>query len=188
VAAAPGRVLLLADTTPLRNELLDEADNAALGFALAGPAGRPVTFLESYHGYGEATGFAAVPGRWWTAFALAFAAAVALMLARGRRLGPAQATERDLPPPRRAYVESLGGVLARTRGREQSIAPVRARALALVAERTGLGPEPSEAELRAAGERVGVRADELDAILGTTRGNVLAAGRALARLTRESTR
>ena len=188
VADAPGRVLLLADTTPLRNELLDEADNAALGLALAGPAGRPVRFLESYHGYGEATGFAAVPGRWWTAFALAFAAAVALMLARGRRLGPPQPPERELPPPRRVYVESLGGVLARTRGKEQSVAPVRARALALVAERAALGPEPSEEELRAAGERLGVSAEELDALLGSARRDVLAAGRALARLTRESTR
>ena len=34
-----------------------------------GRAARPVVFLESYHGYGAAEGFAAVPGRWWTAFA-----------------------------------------------------------------------------------------------------------------------
>src|SRR5204862_7578932 len=48
-----GRVLLLADPSPLQNRLLGRRDNAELGLALAGPPGRPVAFLESYHGYGS---------------------------------------------------------------------------------------------------------------------------------------
>lgn len=189
VANGPGRVVLLADPTPLQNRLLDEADNARLGVALAGAAGRPVRFLESFHGYGEATGLAAVPARWWAAFGLLLAAAVVLMLARGRRLGPPQAPERDLPPPRRVYVESLGGVLARIRRKEQAVAPVRARAVSLVGYRAGLGASASPDELRAAGERLGLEADELEALFGTGgRTDVVAVGRALTRLARESPR
>jgi hypothetical protein len=188
VAGDGGRLLLLANTSPLQNRLLDEADNARLGLALAGSAGRPVRFLESFHGYGEATGLEAVPNRWWAAFALVFAAAVVLMLARGRRLGPAQLPTRDLPPPRRAYVESLGGVLARIRRKEEALAPVRARAVALVGDRAGLGPSASPDELRAAGERLGLRADELEALFGAGRADVVAVGRALTRLARESRR
>jgi hypothetical protein len=186
--ARDDRLLLLADETPLQNELLDEADNARLGLALAGPAGRPVRFLESFHGYGEATGLAAVPSRWWAAFALVFAAAVVLMLARGRRLGPAQLPTRDLPPPRRIYVESLGGVLARIRRKEKAIGPVRARAVALVRERAGLAPSATPRELRAAGERLGLRPDELEALFGAEQPDVVAVGRALTRLARESRR
>jgi hypothetical protein len=188
VAGDDGRLLLLADTSPLQNRLLDDADNARLGLALAGPVGRPVRFLESFHGYGQATGLEAVPGRWWAAFALAFTAAIVLMLARGRRLGPAQLPARDLPPPRRVYVESLGGVLARVRRKEGAIAPVRARALSLLADRARLGASPSPAELRAAGERLGLPADELDALLGPDKPDVVAVGRALTRLARESRR
>jgi hypothetical protein len=188
VARDGGRVALLADPTPLENGLLDEADNARLGVGLAGPAARPVRFLESFHGYGEATGLGAVPARWWAAFGLLSAAAIVLMLARGRRLGPAQAPERDLPPPRRVYVESLGGVLARIRHRDRAVAPVRARAVALLGDRAGLAASASADELRAAGERLGLEADELEALFGAGRTDVIAVGRALTRLARESPR
>ena len=189
VARNGGRVLLLADPSPVQNRLLDDADNARLGVNLAGPAGRPVRFLESFHGYGEATGLKAVPARWWAAFGLLFAAALVLMLARGRRLGPPQAPERDLPPPRRVYVESLGGVLARIRRKEQVVAPVRARTVALLGDRAGLAASASTDELRAAGERLGLAADELDALFGADgKDDVVAVGRALTRLARESPR
>jgi len=183
-----GGVLLLADPSPLQNRLLDQADNARLGVNLAGASGRPVRFLESFHGYGEATGLGAVPARWWAAFGLLAAAALTLMVARGRRLGPPQEPERDLPPPRRVYVESLGGVLARIRRKEEAVAPVRERAVALVGDRAGLAASASPEELRAAGERLGLRADELEALFGTGRADVIAVGRALTRLARESPR
>ena len=188
IAAGGGALLLLADTSPLQNRLLDEDDNARLGLGLAGPPARPVRFLESFHGYGEATGLAAVPSRWWAAFALLFAAAVVLMLARGRRLGPAQLPQRNLPPPRRVYVESLGGVLARIRRKEGAVAPVRARTLSLLADRAALGASPSRQELRAAGERIGLQPDELDALFGDNHADVVAIGRALNRLARQSRR
>jgi hypothetical protein len=114
--AAPGRgrALLLADSSPLQNRLLGRADNAALGLGLAGEPGRPVVFVETVHGYGLASGLAAIPDRWLWVLGGMLLAALTWMLARGRRLGPPERERRELPPPRRAYVEALGAALART--------------------------------------------------------------------------
>ena len=187
-AVGAGRVWLLANAAPLQNRLLDRADDAALGLALAGPSSRDVTFLEGYHGYGTPTGFAAVPGRWWTAFGLLAVATLTLMVASGRRLGPPQSRTRDLPPPRREYVESLGGVLARSRPREDALLPVRARIRRRLAERTGLAETSSAADLQAMARRLGVPEEDA-AVLSRpvrTEADVLAVGRVLAALERES--
>jgi hypothetical protein len=166
-----GRAFLLADASPLQNRLLDRADNAALGLGVAGAPTRPVVFLERYHGYGRASGLGAIPARWWFAFAGIGAAALAFMLARGRRLGPPEPEARELPPPRREYVDSLGGVLARTRMRAEAIEPVRKRVRERLAER----PQRSvdDATRRALEGEIGSDAD------------VLEVGRTLARLERE---
>ena len=135
-----GEAFLLADSGPLRNEALARGDNAALGLALAGPPRRPVAFLESYHGFGEKRGFAAIPTGWLVTLGGMLAAALAFMLARGRRLGPAEPVARELPPPRRLFVESIGTLLARTRRPAEAVAPLRERALE-AAERLGVMPE-----------------------------------------------
>ncbi|MGH2788841.1 MAG: DUF4350 domain-containing protein, partial [Actinomycetota bacterium] len=59
-----GMVWLLADSSPLANELIDEADNAALGLVLAGDTPGAVRFLETVHGYSTEVGFGAVPANW----------------------------------------------------------------------------------------------------------------------------
>ncbi|HEX2039890.1 MAG TPA: DUF4350 domain-containing protein [Acidimicrobiales bacterium] len=110
-----GRVVALADASPLHNRLLDDAGNAAFGLAAAGEQGRPVRFAESVHGYGEAGGFAALPDRWVFAAFVLFLSVLTWMWSRGRRLGPPDEPERELPPPRRAYVDALAAALARTR-------------------------------------------------------------------------
>ena len=175
-----GRAVLLADPSPLWNELLDEEDDAAFALAAAGPASRPVLFFETYHGYGRSSGLAAIPGRWWTAFGLGALAVLVLGLARGRRFGPPEADERELPPPRREYVESLAGVLARTRAPREALAPLRAEVRRRLARRTGIPPGDDD-RLAAAARRLGFADDEIAAVLGGG-GDVLAAGRALARL------
>ena len=183
-----GRVWLLADASPLQNRLLAQADDAALGLTLAGPAARPVVFLESYHGYGAAEGLAAVPGRWWTAFGLLAFATLVLMIASGRRFGPPQATERELPPPRRAYVEALGTTLARAHSRDGAIEPVRAHVRESISVRAGLGRNPSVDEVSAAAKTLGIPADDAAALARTARNDadVLAVGRILARVEGES--
>ena len=180
----PGRALLLADASPLHNDLLDEADNAAFGLALAGEPARRVVFAESVHGYGRASGFAAIPDRWWWALGGLVLAALLWLVARGRRLGPPEREERELPPPRRAFVEAVGSLLARTRDAGNAGARVQAAARVQLAARLGLGPAASDDELRAAAARAKLPPDDLEAVLQPVRDerHLLAAGRALARL------
>lgn len=135
-----GEAFLLADTGPLRNEALAFGDNAALALGLAGAPKRRVAFLERYHGYGAESGLAAIPNRWLVTLVGMLAAALAFMLARGRRLGPAEAATRELAPPRRLYAEALGVLLARTRRPVAAVAPLRARALE-TADRLGISAE-----------------------------------------------
>lgn len=179
-----GRLLLLADASPLQNRLLGRADNASLGLALAGPRSRPVAFVETVHGFGRQRGLAALPGRWRWALIGLLAALLAYMVARGRRLGPPEEDARPLPPPRRAYVDAVAGALAGTRRPAEASAPVRAAARAGVAQRAALGPDPDDATLDASAKRLGLPADERRALIAPVRddADVVAAGRALARL------
>ena len=180
-----GRVALLADVSPLQNRLLDRADNAALALSLAGDG--PVTFVESVHGYGRGTGLAALPARFRWALILLALAALGYMLARGRRFGPPEAERRELPPPRRAYVDALAATLARGRRREEAVAPVRAAARSRLARRTGV-PETAEGEaLMAAARKAGLDPAAAQAVASPAEDDedVLAAGRALALLERK---
>ena len=178
-----GRALLVADASPLENQLLAEADNAALGLGLAGPPGRPVVFPESYHGYGKSSGAGAIPGRWQALLALAGIAVLAYMLARARRLGPAEPERRELAPPRRAYVDALAALIARTRDRRTVAEALRARAQAVVTRSTGTGDLTGAAAL-------GLEPDEIGALLHTepSDAGLLAAARSLAKLERTATR
>lgn len=188
LVASPGegRVALLADVSPLQNDLLDEADNAALGLTLAGEPERPVQFVESVHGYGRATGLAAVPTRWRWALGGLVLAALLFMVARGRRLGPPERKARDLPPPRRQYVESLATTFAKTKGAAPAAAmPILQRAAReRLTQQAGLGPGAPEDALARAGEHLGLPENEIGAVLATDarETDLLAVARALARL------
>jgi hypothetical protein len=179
-----GRAILVADPSPLQNRLLDHADNATLGLALAGDKTRTVRFLESVHGYRPASGFAAVPWSWRFALGGLALAALTLMVARGRRLGPPEAEGRELAPPRRVYVESLGAVLARTKRPGEALEPVRAEVKRLLARRGDLTAPEDHGALRDAGRRAGLSDEEVASVLGELGGKagVLATGRALAKL------
>ena len=180
--AGRGSIALLADSSPLQNRLLGEADNAALALALSGRG--PLTFVESVHGYGPARGLAALPARYgWALIGLALAALV-FMVARGRRLGPPEPERRDLPPPRRAYVDALAATMARGKQREEAVAPVRAEARRRLARRAGLGPQAGEDAWQAAAQAAGLEEDEARALSGRAEDDetVVATGRALAAL------
>jgi hypothetical protein len=110
-----GVIDLLADASPVENDLLASADNAQLALNLAGGPGRPVLFAEALHGFGTASGLAAIPTRWWIlAIGLALAGGL-WALARGRRLGPAGPTAAAAAPTRSAYVDALASALVRAR-------------------------------------------------------------------------
>jgi hypothetical protein len=181
-ASEGGRALLLADASILHNRLLGRGDNAALGLRLAGEAGRPVAFVESVHGYGAATGLGALPEPWRAAGALGVLAALVLMWARGRRLGPPEEAARALPPPRRDYVLSLAGALARTQRSAAALAPLQAAAHRRLARSAGLGPDADEAALRAAAAARGLPEGLIAALFrpAASEGDVLSLGRAAA--------
>jgi len=177
-----GTVFALADPSPLQNRLLDRWDNAAFGLQLAG-AGRRVAFLESYHGYGRSSGLGALPLAWKLLLSGLALASIVYLFARGRRLGPPETTERELPPPRREYVDSLAGVLARTT-RDEAIAPVRRRAREALLRRAALAEDAGDEAVREAARRLGLGDDEANALLAPARtdADVLAVGRALAQI------
>lgn len=177
-----GRALLLADAAPLHNRLLGEADNAALGLALAGPPRRPVTFVESVHGFGTETGLAALPSRWQAGLVIAVLAALLLLLSHARRLGPPEEPDAEPTPARREHVEALALGLRRAREPGVALAPVQAAARAQVLRQAALAPDAPDATVRDAALRLGFEEDEAAALTGE-RGtdDVLALGRALAR-------
>lgn len=158
-----GRIALLADASPLQNRLLATADNARLGIDLAGPARRPVVFVESVHGYGVARGLAALPSRWWWMVGGLGLAAVAWIAGRWRRLGPPNARGRVLPPARSAYLEAMTNILRRADRPIEVAELARRSARRLTARRAGLTDGASPAERREAARRLGL--SELEATL-----------------------
>lgn len=177
-----GRIVLLADTSILHNRFLARNDNAVFALNLAGAPGTPVHFAEGVHGYGTETGLAAIPTRWKLALGGLALAAIVWMIAAGRRLGSPEAQSRDLPPPRRAYIDALTTTLARTKRGDEVVAPVRAAARSKIARRSGLEPDADERSLEGAGRALGLTDEELAAVLGRSRDDVVVAGRALVKL------
>ncbi len=180
-----GRVVALADPSPVHNALLAADDNAAFGLGIVGSPHRRVLFAEGPHGYGQGEGLSALPRRWRLALAGLGLAAAVWLVARSRRLGPPEDEARPLPPPRWAYVDAVAGTLARTGRPFEASEPVRRRARELIAQRGGLPPDAAGEDLYQAALRLGLPPDEAAAIgeagpPGTA--GVLAAGRALARL------
>ena len=174
-----GTIVLLADASPLQNRLLADADNAALGLALAGD--RPVVFVESVHGYGAASGIGAIPRRWWWLFGGLCLGALLFALARGRRLGPPELPERDLPPARVEFAEAVATQLGRARPQREAVRTSRRVARARVANALGLPVEATNGDVRKRAEERGFDPAAVDAVLGEGVGepDLLALGHAL---------
>ncbi len=181
--AGAGRVLVLADGSPLWNGLLAHEDNAAFGLALV-PAGRRAVFAEEPHGYGRATGLGAVPRSFLVALAGVALAVLLLYAGAARRLGPVAHLARDLPPARAAYIDALARRLHQTHDRGAALAPLRAEGRRALLARGAAGPAADDDVLRALATARGLPALEIDALLGTAGDDatMLRVGRAVARL------
>jgi hypothetical protein len=179
--AGEGRALLLADSGPLQNRLLDRADNAPLALALAGPRDRPVVFVESVHGFGEATGLAALPASWRLALVIGVLAALLWLVSRARRLGSPEEAGENPAPARREHVEALALALRRSRDPAAALAPVQAAARAQVIRRAALASDVQDGPLRDAALRLGFEEDEAAALTGGGGTDALALGRALSK-------
>lgn len=177
--AGEGRVTFVADASPLQNRLLGEADNAALALGLADRG--PVVFVEGVHGYGTATGLAALPARFRWGLVLLGLSALLLIVARWPRMGPPEPPEEPLFPPRRAYVDALAASLARSRDRSTAIDTVRSAARERLARRAALPRDADDEAWIAAARAAGLEHEEARALVAEG-GDGIAAGRALARL------
>lgn len=185
-----GRVDLLADPSPVQNRLLAAGDNARFALDLAGPSGRPVVFAEALHGYGAATGIAALPMAFWLAFAGLCLAGGTWALARGRRLGPPEAPRAVGQPPRSAYVEALTGALARPRDIPGLTRLTRAHIASELDRRLARRAGAAEVPRREALMALGVSEQAADLALSPARpddgeAELLVLGRVLARLRSE---
>ncbi|MEY2397582.1 MAG: hypothetical protein QOJ00_756 [Actinomycetota bacterium] len=183
IPVGAGRLVALADPSPLTNQWLGVADNAAFAVAIAGE-GRPVVFAEYGHGFGVRNGLSAIPSRWKAALWFGGVAAVVAALSSAKRFGPPD-EETDAPtPPRVLYVESLASTLARTRDYDAAVAPLKRRASALIAKRTGVHNLDDRDEQARAARIVGL--SDVDAAALTTPvasdADVLALGRVVAKL------
>ncbi len=179
-----GTVSLLADSSPLQNQYLASADNAALGLAIVGDARRPVAFEEAVHGYGEGNGVANLPTRWkWALIGLLVAAFVGVA-ARFRRLSAPDPPAAPPLPPRREHVEALALALARTGHPGLAAGPVRDRARQQLRRRAGLDENAEPDELARAASQLGLDFEEARALTSAQLDDayVVAAGRALAAL------
>jgi hypothetical protein len=181
--AGEGRIALVADPSPLQNRLLDEADNATLALSLAGPG--PITFVESVHGYGTASGLAALPDRYQWALILLGLSGLLLIVARWPRFGPAEPPEEPRFPPRSAYVDALAASLARSRDRSWAVESVRTAARERLARRAALPQDADAGTWAAAARAAGLTDEEAAALTAEASDDGVAAGRALARLSRE---
>jgi hypothetical protein len=154
-----------------------------MALGLAGPADRDVVFIERVRS-GDVSGLAALPSSWLLAAIGLLAAALALVWARVRRLGPPSQAGRALPPPRRAYVDSLAVALARTKDPRGAGEPLRRVAGSIVARRAALGPQADRDELIAAARGLGLPESEARAIAAEpgAEDDLMGAGSALARL------
>jgi hypothetical protein len=179
-----GRIVLLADPTVLHNRFLGANDNAVFGLAIAGD-GEQVIFAEAYHGYRTATGFGALPSRArWTLLLLAVASAL-VMLAYGRRFGRPDQVRRDLPPPRRAFVDALTDTLARSGEPEERVRPLRLRARAALAHRLHLAADTDDETLMQTARRHGLEMEASSIVRPVqTHDDVIRSGRASVRLIR----
>lgn len=163
---ARGTIELLADASPVQNRLITSRDDAAFALALAGAPRRPVTFVESVHGYGSGRGLAAFPARWWVALA-GFALAGSLWaIARGRRLGPPEPASIELSrPPRSAYVDALALLLRRSADQRGVAARLAAAAVREIDGRSPPGALASDDGRAATMRRMGLSEVEISSVL-----------------------
>ena len=185
MSSGAGRVIFVADPSVVDNDHLARDDNAAFALALAGEDDRPVAFAETFHGYGERSGWGLLPTRAKWVFGGLTLGGLLWILARGRRLGPPEQTVRRQPPARLAYVEAVATGMARSKQRGEALEPLRERAVAIM-ERRGLVSDRGVESLMAAARAGGLDEEQARALIQgpTDDDDVLHVGTAFARLSK----
>jgi hypothetical protein len=117
---------------------------------------------------------------------LALAAVLVWMLSASRRFGPPENTERELAPPRVAYVDAMATLMSTGGAKDlASVAePLRVRARVALCRRAGVSNAAADEEIAGAAVASGMSADIVAAVLHTpvTADDLIAVGRAAAEL------
>ncbi len=177
-----GAMFAVANQSVLQNAGLANADNAALGLALAGTRPR-VLFAEYVHGIGGSGG---MPWRWQFALGAIAVAGLIWLFAKSRRFGPPTPQARELPPARVGYVDALAAGLRKSQQPRRAVAGLRREIERRLVGRTG-AVTPTPEELEATAVRLGVAPEDARLAFreaGDTE-SVLAVGRVLAALSKE---
>ncbi len=165
-----GYVVYLSDPSIVENEFIGKADNAGFATDIAGESGRSVyftdnTFVDESLQPSEQTGLNTLSDGWKAAIiGLAFALFIWL-LARGHRFGPPEQPRRELPPPRRKFVEAQAATLAATKQRKAATFELWEETRSELKRRCGLSEEPGEEEIRDAAEYVGLSEIQAEALI-----------------------
>ena len=170
----------------MSNSFLTDDDNALYALRLTG-TDRPVGFAEGIYGFSEAEGLNAVPTPWKLFGVGVLLAGIILLVARARRLGPPEVTERANAPTRMLYVDALAQALRTSRDPADVCLTVQDDVRRAVARRTGVPVHAPDHELILAGARLGVDLNEMQAAIEpiVSDQQLVLATRALARLTSE---
>lgn len=142
-----GLLVILASSSPLWNQNLATADNAAFGVDLAGPSHSVVTFDEYAHGVGvPGKGLASLPGPWRFGLATVLAALLVWIISAARRFGPPEESARKMPPPRIGYVNAMATRLGTRPPDEVMVSTdiVRSELRATLTRRFGLPADASD--------------------------------------------
>ena len=91
-----------------------------------------------------------------------------------------------LAPARRRYLDAMAGMLEKTGQPEAAAAPIRSEVRRMIAIRGGRSPDDSTDGISEAASRLGLSADEINAVVGTDQDkeSLMTSSRLLARLTR----
>ncbi|MDQ3954524.1 MAG: DUF4350 domain-containing protein [Actinomycetota bacterium] len=180
-----GRIIFVADPSLVDNDHLARVDNAAFALAVAGEDDGPVVFAETFHGYGERSGWGLLPTRAKWVFGGLTLGGLLWILARSRRLGPPEQTIPRRPPARLAYVEAVASGMARSKQRGEALEPLYERAVAIM-ERRGLVSDRGVDSLLAAARASGLDEEQARALIQgpTDDDDVLNVGTAFARLSK----
>lgn len=161
-----GRIVFLADTTLLDNQLIGARDNAAFAVDLAGGRPGPVVFAEGIHGFAGPKGWRAIPARWKVALLVLIGAALLLAWSRAVRLGPPEAGERELAPSRAQYVDAVAATLHHIDDRVHARRRLASDARTALARRGNpLGDAPTTAQLEIVAALTGATVSDLRALL-----------------------